>query len=59
MNNKNKIKRVFTEEYDKTYIVAEIGVNHNGSIDTALKLIHKAYEAGVDAVKFQKRNCRY
>ena len=56
MNNKNKIKRVFTEEYDKTYIVAEIGVNHNGSIDTALKLIHKAYEAGVDAVKFQKRN---
>ena len=56
MNNINKIQRVFNEEYDSTYIVAEIGVNHNGSIDTALKLIHKANAAGVDAVKFQKRN---
>jgi N-acetylneuraminate synthase len=35
--------------------VAEIGVNHNGSIDTAKKLILEAYRNGVDAVKFQKR----
>lgn len=38
-----------------TYIVAEIGVNHNGSMEIAKKLIDKAAEAGVDAVKFQKR----
>jgi len=37
------------------YIVAEIGVNHNGSIDTAKDLIRQARHAGVDAVKFQKR----
>lgn len=38
----------------KTYIIAEAGVNHNGSIDLAFKLIDKAVEAGADAVKFQK-----
>lgn len=37
------------------YIVAEIGVNHNGSIDIAKKLIMEAQRNGVDAVKFQKR----
>jgi len=36
-------------------IVAEIGINHNGDIDLAKKLIDKAVEAGCDAVKFQKR----
>ncbi len=39
-----------------TYIIAEIGVNHNGFLDLALKLIDVAVEAGADAVKFQKRN---
>jgi sialic acid synthase SpsE/sugar phosphate isomerase/epimerase len=39
-----------------TYIIAEIGVNHNGFLDLALKLINVAVEAGADAVKFQKRN---
>ena len=34
-------------------VVAEIGVNHNGNLDTALKLIRKAGECGADAVKFQ------
>ena len=38
------------------YIIAEIGVNHNGDLSLAKKLIDKAIEAGVDAVKFQKRN---
>lgn len=38
---------------NKTFIIAEAGVNHNGSIDLAKKLIDVAYEAGVDAVKFQ------
>ncbi len=37
------------------YIVAEIGINHNGSLQTALDLIDIAVEAGCDAVKFQKR----
>lgn len=38
-----------------TYIIAEIGVNHNGILELALKLIDIAVDAGVDAVKFQKR----
>jgi N-acetylneuraminate synthase len=37
------------------YIVAEIGINHNGDLETALRLIDAAAHAGVDAVKFQKR----
>ncbi len=35
------------------FIIAEIGVNHNGCAETAKKLIDAAYSAGVDAVKFQ------
>lgn len=38
-----------------TYIVGEIGINHNGDIDVAKKLIERAHWAGADAVKFQKR----
>ena len=37
------------------FIVAEIGINHNGSLEIAKKLIEGAKSAGVDAVKFQKR----
>ena len=40
----------------KTYIIAEIGINHNGSLDVAKKLIDISAAAGCDAVKFQKRN---
>jgi len=35
------------------FIIAEVGVNHNGSIDLAKKLIDKSVEAGADAIKFQ------
>jgi N-acetylneuraminate synthase len=38
-----------------TYIIGEIGINHNGSVQTAKELIRTSFEAGVDAVKFQKR----
>lgn len=38
------------------FIVAEIGINHNGSLETALNLIDIAAQAGCDAVKFQKRS---
>lgn len=37
------------------FIIAEIGINHNGSLDVAKKLIEGASLAGCDAVKFQKR----
>ena len=39
-----------------TYIIAEIGINHNGDEKLALQLIEEAAKAGVDAVKFQKRH---
>jgi N,N'-diacetyllegionaminate synthase len=38
---------------NKTFIIAEAGVNHNGSLDMALQLIDVAAAAGADAVKFQ------
>lgn len=37
------------------YIIAEIGINHNGDLETAKKLIDTAVNAGCNAVKFQKR----
>lgn len=39
----------------KTYIIAEIGINHNGDLNLAKKLIDVAVVSGCDAVKFQKR----
>ena len=37
----------------KTFVIAEIGINHGGNLKTAKKLIDSAVRAGVDAVKFQ------
>ena len=40
------------------FIIAEIGINHNGEVEVAKKLIDVAKDAGCDAVKFQKRTPR-
>ena len=37
------------------FVIAEIGINHNGSLDIAKQLIDMSKDAGCDAVKFQKR----
>jgi N-acetylneuraminate synthase len=42
--------------YKKPYLIAEIGINHNGSMNLAKKLIINAHNSGFDAVKFQKRD---
>lgn len=48
--------KIFNQDEKKsTFIIAEIGINHNGSIEIAKKLIDGAIFAGADAVKFQKR----
>lgn len=39
----------------RTYLIAEIGINHNGDVEIAKRLIEQAKAAGCDAVKFQKR----
>ena len=54
----NKVVRVgdkLVGPGEPCYIVAEIGINHNGSPELAKQLIDAAVEAGCDAVKFQKR----
>ena len=38
---------------NKTFIIAEAGVNHNGSLKNALKLVEVAKIVGADAIKFQ------
>ena len=41
---------------NKIFIISEIGINHNGDLKIAKKMIDASIEAGADAVKFQKRN---
>jgi sialic acid synthase SpsE/sugar phosphate isomerase/epimerase len=59
MYKSNKIDELFRLKQDApVYIICEIGINHNGSLETALRLIDAAKEAGVDSVKFQKRSLK-
>lgn len=50
--------RVISDDSD-CFVVAEIGHNHQGDLDTAKALFRAAKECGVDAVKLQKRNNRF
>jgi sialic acid synthase SpsE len=50
----NRLSRISVNN-SNVYIIGEIGLNHNGSIEIAKKLIDIACNAGCDAVKFQKR----
>ena len=44
------------EKGNKSYIIAEVGPNHNGSLQLALEIIDKLSSIGVNAIKFQKSN---
>jgi N,N'-diacetyllegionaminate synthase len=52
-SNYLKIKNNIISEKFKPYCIAEVGINHNGNLLRALKMIDVAKEAGADAVKFQ------
>ena len=55
MTNKVKIGDRLIGEGEPCFVIAEIGINHNGDMDIAKKLISAAFLAGCEAVKFQKR----
>jgi N-acetylneuraminate synthase len=55
MATKVKIGNRLVGDGEPCFIAAEIGINHNGSVDLAKKLVSAAAVAGCDAVKFQKR----
>ena len=55
MSKKVKIGNRLVGEGESCFIVAEIGINHNGDVSVVRKLISAALLAGCDAVKFQKR----
>lgn len=53
--NKIQVGNRWIGEGCPTFVIAEIGINHNGSVELAKKMIDGAVHAGCDAVKFQKR----
>lgn len=55
MNKAIKIGKSYVGEGKPIYIVGEIGLNHNGDINLAKKLVDVAVSSGANAVKFQKR----
>jgi N-acetylneuraminate synthase len=55
MSREIKIGNRWVGDGQPAYIIAEIGINHNGDLGIAKQMIEAAVHAGVDAVKFQKR----
>lgn len=55
MNREIKLGQRLVGDGHPSYVIAEIGINHNGDLETAKKMIEAAAHAGADAVKFQKR----
>jgi N-acetylneuraminate synthase len=55
MKKNIKIGSYLVGDNEPCFIIAEIGINHNGDIEIAKKLIDASVEAGAQAVKFQKR----
>jgi len=55
MKHEIKIGNRIVGDGHPTYIIAEIGINHNGDLEIAKQMIDAATHVGVDAVKFQKR----
>jgi len=53
--NSVRIGNALVGDGQPCYVIAEIGINHNGDVDIAKRLISVAVAAGCDAVKFQKR----
>ena len=51
----NAAKRKKKEKHLSLFLIAEIGINHNGNLELAKQMIEAAHAAGFDAVKFQKR----
>jgi N,N'-diacetyllegionaminate synthase len=47
------MSKIFPLRKNKTYIVAEAEINHNGNLETALEMINSASQIGADAIKFQ------
>ncbi len=54
-NRRVKLGNRYIGDDEPVFIIAEIGINHNGSVTIAKKMIEAAHSAGCDAVKFQKR----
>ena len=55
-NRRFNISDIRTKNLFKTFIVAEIGINHDGKVSKYKRLINEAYKAGADAVKLQTIN---
>src|SRR5580658_9874668 len=55
IRRKYRVRERTIGDNEPTYVIAEIGINHNGSLDLAKQMIDGAASAGADAVKFQKR----
>ena len=55
MSKKVRVTDKFIGQGESCFVIAEIGINHNGKVELAKKLIDIAISSGCDAVKFQKR----